>query len=94
MAGCTQYSAVPTGCNVPTRPRVGLLDRASSEDSLLLDENRAGLADFTNGSLYDLAGLISDSRTLVRRATDMLDQLNRNPPGYLFGDHDQGVPIK
>ena len=43
MAGCAQYSAVPTGCNVPTRPRVGLLDRVSSEDPLLLDENRAGL---------------------------------------------------
>jgi len=60
----------------------------------ILGENRAGLADFSNGSLYDLGGLISDSRKLVRRANDTLDQLDRDPSRFLFGNNNQGVPAK
>jgi len=60
----------------------------------MLGENRAGVADFANGTLYDLGGLISDSRQLVRRANDTLDQLDRDPPRFLFGNNNQGVPAK
>jgi phospholipid/cholesterol/gamma-HCH transport system substrate-binding protein len=60
----------------------------------MLAENRGGIADFANGSLYDLAGLISDSRQLVRRANDTLDQLDRDPAKFLFGNNNQGVPAK
>ncbi len=60
----------------------------------MLAENRTGLSDFANGSLYDLAGLISDSRQLVRRANDTLDQLDRDPSRFLFGNNNQGVPAK
>lgn len=60
----------------------------------ILGENRAGLADFSNGTLYDLGGLISDSRKLVRRANDTLDQLDRDPSRFLFGNNNQGVPAK
>ncbi|HMA48627.1 MAG TPA: MlaD family protein [Magnetospirillaceae bacterium] len=60
----------------------------------MLAENRTGVADFANGSLYDLGGLISDSRQLVRRANDTLDQLDRDPSRFLFGNNNQGVPAK
>ena len=60
----------------------------------VLTENRTGLADFSNGTLYDLGGLISDSRKLVRRANDTLDQLDRDPSRFLFGNNSQGVPAK
>jgi paraquat-inducible protein B len=60
----------------------------------VLGENRAGIADFSNGTLYDLGGLISDSRKLVRRANDTLDQLDRDPSRFLFGNNSQGVPTK
>lgn len=60
----------------------------------ILGEDRAGLADFTNGSLYDLGGLITDSRQLVRRANDTLDKLDRDPARFLFGNNNQGVPVK
>lgn len=60
----------------------------------MLAENRGGIADFANGSLYDLAGLISDARQLVRRANDTLEQLDRDPARFLFGNSNQGVPAK
>jgi paraquat-inducible protein B len=60
----------------------------------ILAEDRAAIQDFSNGSLYDLAGLIADSRTMVRRATDTLDQLNRDPSRFLFGSGEQGIPAK
>jgi phospholipid/cholesterol/gamma-HCH transport system substrate-binding protein len=65
-------------------------------DSLngVLVEDRSGLADFANGSLYDLGGLITDSRQLVRRANDTLDKLDRDPARFLFGNNNQGVPTK
>jgi paraquat-inducible protein B len=65
-------------------------------DSLngMLAEDRGGVADFANGSLYDLGGLIQDSRQLVRRANDTLDQLDRDPSRFFFGNNNQGVPAK
>ena len=60
----------------------------------ILGEDRGGFADFANGSLYDLGGLIHDSRQLVRRANDTLDQLDRDPAHFLFGNNNQGVPAK
>lgn len=60
----------------------------------MLAEDRPGLADFSNGTLYDLNGLISDSRKLVRRANDTLDQLDRDPSRFLFGNNNQGVTAK
>ena len=59
-----------------------------------MHENRSGVSDFANGSLYDLGGLITDSRQLVRRANDTLDQLDRDPSRFLFGNSNQGVPAK
>lgn len=65
-------------------------------DSLntILGDNRDGLADFSNGTLYDLGGLIRDSRQLVRHANDTLDQLDRDPAHFLFGNNNQGIPAK
>jgi paraquat-inducible protein B len=60
----------------------------------MLAEDRTGVADFANGSLYDLGGLISDSRQLVRRANNTLDQLDRDPSRFFFGNNSQGVPAK
>ena len=60
----------------------------------MLAEDRTGVADFSNGTLYDLGGLIADSRKLVRRANDTLDQLDRDPARFLFGNNNQGVPAK
>ncbi len=60
----------------------------------MLAEDRTGLSDFANGSLYDISGLISDSRQLVRRANNTLDQLDRDPSRFLFGNNNQGVPAK
>jgi len=60
----------------------------------MLAENRGGISDFANGSLYDLAGLINESRQLVRRANETLDKLDRDPSRFLFGNNNQGVPAK
>ncbi len=70
------------------------LHQLSDSLTLLVSEARPGLRDFSNGSLYDLAGLIGDSRTLVRRANVTLDQLNRDPARFLFGAPEPGVQVK
>jgi len=38
--------------------------------------------------------VIADTRIMVRRATDTIDQLNRDPSRVLFGPGDQGIPAK
>ncbi len=68
--------------------------KLSDDLALLVAENRGGINDFANGSLYDLAGLIADSRTLVRHATDVIDQLDRDPSRLLVGTKQQGIPVK
>jgi paraquat-inducible protein B len=68
--------------------------RLSDDLALLVEDNRGGLNDFANGSLYDLAGLIADSRTLVRRATDFMDHLDRDPSRLLLGTTQPGIPAK
>jgi paraquat-inducible protein B len=68
--------------------------KLSEQLNQILAENRGAIADFTNGGLYDLTGLIADTRTMVRRATDTIEQLNRDPSRVLFSTGDQGIPAK
>jgi len=70
------------------------VQRLSDQVDAILAEDRAAIQEFSNGSLYELSGLISDSRVLVHRANDTLDQINRDPSRFLFGNGDQGIPAK
>ena len=58
-------------------------------------ENRRPIRQFTEGSLPDLAALIIDARITVNKATAVLDNLQRNPVRFIFGDKmKEGVPLK
>jgi len=70
------------------------MHKLSDQLNQVLAEDRGALSDFSNGGLYDLTGLIADTRIMVRRATDTIDQLNRDPSRVLFGPGDQGIPAK
>ena len=57
--------------------------------------NRRPVRQFTEGSLPDLAALIIDARITVNKATAVLDNLQRNPVRFIFGDKmKEGVPLK
>jgi paraquat-inducible protein B len=58
-------------------------------------ENRRPIRQFTEGSLPDLSALIIDARTTFNKATAVLDDLQRNPARFIFGDKmKEGVPLK
>ena len=58
-------------------------------------ENRRPIRQFTEGSLPDLSALIIDARITVNKATAVLDNLQRNPVRFIFGDKmKEGVPLK
>ncbi len=58
-------------------------------------ENRRPIRQFTEGSLPDLSALIIDARVTVNKATAVLDDLQRNPVRFIFGDKTkEGVPLK
>lgn len=58
-------------------------------------ENRRPIRQFTEGSLPDLSALIIDARITVNKATAVLDNLQRNPVRFIFGDKTkEGVPLK
>jgi phospholipid/cholesterol/gamma-HCH transport system substrate-binding protein len=60
----------------------------------LLQENRPGLRDFTQGGLNDLHALISDARTLVAGLIRFLDEIERDPTRFLFGEKREGYKPK
>ena len=58
-------------------------------------ENRRPIRQFTEGSLPDLSALIIDARITVNKATAVLDNLQRNPVRFIFGDKmKEGGPLK
>ena len=60
----------------------------------MMQEDRAGLKQFSNGTLYQLGGLIIDTRKMVARADSTLDHLDRNPSRFLLGQTQSTIPAK
>jgi len=56
----------------------------------MLQENRPGIRDFTQGGLTDLRRLISDARVLVQGLTRVAAQLERDPSQFIWGDRREG----
>jgi paraquat-inducible protein B len=70
------------------------LQQLGGQLSGTIAENRGPLKRFSGGSLMELTALIAETRRMVRRATDTLDTLERNPSRFLFGSGDQGYRAK
>ena len=70
-------------------------DKLLDQLNQFASENRRPVRQFTEGSLPDLAALIIDARITVNKATAVLDNLQRNPVRFIFGDKmKEGVPLK
>ncbi len=66
------------------------ITRTSDEVHALVAETRTPLNDFTSQGLYEATHLISEMRTLVATMSRVLEQLESDPSGFLFGDAQQG----
>jgi len=70
------------------------LYKVSGQLNGILAEDRPGLKQFSNGTLYQVSGLVADTRRMIHRANDTLDELERNPSSFLFSTKSQGIPAK
>jgi phospholipid/cholesterol/gamma-HCH transport system substrate-binding protein len=66
------------------------ITRTSDEIHALVAEARTPLNDFTREGLYETTRLIGEMRTLVAAMSRVLEQLESDPSGFLFGDSQQG----
>lgn len=67
-----------------------LLNTATGHLDGMIQENRPGLKDFTQGGFNDLRALISDTRVLVAGLTRVAAEIERDPTRFLFGEKREG----
>jgi len=70
------------------------LNAAGGHLDALIQENRPGLRDFTQGGLSDLRALISDARVLVAVLMRVVAEIERDPTRFLFGEKREGYKPK
>jgi phospholipid/cholesterol/gamma-HCH transport system substrate-binding protein len=71
-----------------------VLNTATGHLDALIQENRPGLRDFSQGGLNDLHALISDTRVLVAGLTRAAAEIERDPTRFLFGEKREGYKPK
>ena len=71
-------------------PTAKVLNTATGHLDALIQENRPGFKDFTQGGLNDLHALISDARVLVAGLTRVVAEIERDPTRFLFGEKREG----
>jgi hypothetical protein len=70
-------------------------DKLMDQLNGVVAENRRPICQLTEGSLPDLSALITDTRTAAGKATTILDSIERNPTGFIFGNKmEQGIQLK
>jgi paraquat-inducible protein B len=68
------------------------LVRLTDQLSLIAQDNREGLKDFSSSGLYDLTNLIRDTQDRVGNLNRTIDDLRRNPSAFLFGQQPREIP--
>ncbi len=71
-----------------------LLNTATGHIDAMIQENRPGVKDFSQGGLNDLHALISDARVLVAGLTRVVAEIERDPTRFLFGEKQGGYRPK
>ena len=61
------------------------LEQASTNANALIAENRAPIAEFTQGGLQQVGPTLVELRTLIRDLRRVTNRLDGNPAGYLLG---------
>ncbi|MFZ4761741.1 MAG: MlaD family protein [Alphaproteobacteria bacterium] len=67
-----------------------------TSDSLrqLVEQSKEGFAYFGHSGLYELTGLLVESRELVSGLDAIINKLEQNPRYYLLGDYTDGVALQ
>lgn len=71
-------------------PTAKQLNAATGHLDALIQENRPGIRDFTQGGFNDLRALISDARVLIAGLTRVVAEIERDPTRFLFGEKREG----
>jgi phospholipid/cholesterol/gamma-HCH transport system substrate-binding protein len=66
------------------------LDHLADHIDGLVQENRPNLRDFSQNGLSQLSQLLVDARGLVANLNRITDEIERDPPRFLFGDRREG----
>ncbi len=85
----TETRAVLTG----VRRAAGSLAVASDKFANLLSKNSDSLGDFSQTGLYEFTQLMAEARILVAALSRLVDDVNRDPARFFFGDRQQGVEV-
>jgi phospholipid/cholesterol/gamma-HCH transport system substrate-binding protein len=69
---------------------------AATADSVraVVDENRRPLKDFSANGLYELSEFLTEARVLVANFNQLIQQIQRDPARFFFGDTQKGYEPK
>lgn len=70
------------------------LEKSQQDLSVMIDENREPLLNFTSSGMYEFTQLLSEARVLVNGLSRVTGQFERDPARFLFGDSQQGVGVR
>lgn len=73
------------------RASVTALRKMADQVNNMVAENREGLRDFSQNGLYEFTGLAQDAQRMVDQITRVMEDLERDPARFLFGNRNQGV---
>lgn len=65
--------------------------RMADQANNMVAENRQGLRDFSATGLYEITGLAQDAQRMADQITRVMEELERDPARFLFGDRGAGV---
>src|SRR5690606_16296959 len=61
------------------------LEQAGTNANALVTENRAPIAEFTQGGLQQVGPTLAEPRTLIRDLRRVANRFDGNPAGYVLG---------
>lgn len=79
---------------VSVKHAVASLAVASDEFAKLMKDNSSSLSDFSQTGLYEFSQLMAEARVLVASLSRLVEQVERDPARFLFGDKQQGVEVE
>jgi len=76
------------------RKSVAAVTATANGITKMVDENRAGLRDFSSQGLYELSRFLVEARVLVASLNRISERFEADPARFLFGDAQEGFKPK
>ncbi len=67
------------------------ISRLSKEVEAMASENREGIRHFTGSTLYEVDVVLEEAKQFMRQLTRVVENLERDPARFLFGDQSVGM---